>query len=91
MHNMQDELVITDGSTNISCDEQVQQLQPGQRLLVRPAQQGADQPVFKVGAAPHTAPAWTPYTLGQTTTEQPYLRRNSYCHFMNWLVGWLAG
>jgi hypothetical protein len=48
---LQGELVITDGSTNISNDEHVQQLQPGQRLLVRPAQQGADQPVFKVGAA----------------------------------------
>jgi hypothetical protein len=46
---MQGKLVITDGSTDISCDEQVQQLQPGQRLLVRPEQQGADQPVFKVG------------------------------------------
>jgi hypothetical protein len=57
---MQGELVITDGSTDISCDEQVQQLQPGQRLLVRPGQQGADQPVFKVRITQRPAAMWMP-------------------------------
>jgi hypothetical protein len=43
------ELVITDGQKNISCDADIQNIQQGQRLLVSAGRQ-KDQPmVFKVG------------------------------------------
>lgn len=41
------ELTVSDGHINISSDEQVQQLQPGQRVLVQP-QQSQELAVFKV-------------------------------------------
>lgn len=40
-------LVISDGHMDLSSDDQVQQLQAGQRLLVRPAH-ADDAAVFKV-------------------------------------------
>lgn len=39
--------IISDGQNDICSDEQLQQLQPGQRLLVRP-KQSKEMAVFKV-------------------------------------------
>lgn len=44
----QAQLVMSDGQKNINSDEHVQQLQPGDRVLVQLGQQRVEQAVFKV-------------------------------------------
>lgn len=54
------EIVISDGHRDITSDLHVQQLQPGQRVLVRTAQ-AQDGAVFQVGLSHHhkcSCPVW---------------------------------